>query len=902
MLDTIFRNAGDRKQSQDDLRSLVDQARDERAAITALLEQVNGAATKLGRTNQALETLGDKAEAMSQRFDRLAGVATTFEKRAKSFDKLEARMNEMLADVAEAKRVSEALATSGSDPQPHLKAAEALKVQGEAALATLDTLRKENEKLVELRAQLGVAKAEVGLTVESVATLKDEFQSLREQGAELSHDVQGLRDSSRDTRTHAEAAVNAAREIEGKLGAMNELQALTQGTEKRLSALNALAEHVSHKAKALETQKQTIEHAVVEATRLNEMVWTMDAQLAKLASGHEQLAQAEEAVARMEALAHTTAQELSAATASREAHQQESVRLEAQGRNLVGELKLAVDRLTVDKQEVDAFDQRLKSLGGAVSEAEARMLGVLAKDEALAQMQRQSEGLAVSFTALNSQANDLVQKQGSLDTLAEQLAQVDGLARRTATQHDSLLQARQDLEAVRLELSAFHQAHAQAAQLRDKLAVDRAALETFSERTASFLSRTPDLEARLDAVLGKMERVDEGSQAAARLAEVASELDAQLTRVSARMQFVEKLDERVNGLHKVTTEVDHKLVEQLERKAELDGLRNTCDTLSTQVVDAQQKLEGVAALQGRLLPLAAQVTALTQTLDASQRLVDEVKLDKDQVLEQQARFAELVEQGKALSSETTERLKQVRSANDDLDRATALKESLLVELAQVQAKQREAMAQTELAQEQLQRTELVVKQLEQRRAQWLQSEQSMAGYAGRLEALDRNAEAVEHKIQSLAEREALVQAVKLEVDNIRQISLESKADLQHVSGQRAEVSEMRGKLDELLGRVKDTDSQIALIESRRKTVEEVQSRAAAITHMLGDINVNLEMLSEQRAVIDHVGEKLARLDFTVQEAQNTLRSLQREREVAERIEQGIKALRARSSGGLDKLA
>jgi archaellum component FlaC len=182
------------------------------------------------------------------------------------------------------------------------------------------------------------------------------------------------------------------------------------------------------------------------------------------------------------------------------------------------------------------------------------------------------------------------------------------------------------------------------------------------------------------------------------------------------------------------------------------------------------------------------------------------------------------------------------------------------------------------------------------------SKQAMADQAHRLEALDRNAEAVEHKIQSLAEREALVQAVKLEVDNIRQISLESKADLQHVSGQRAEVSEMRGKLDELLGRVKDTDSQIALIESRRKTVEEVQSRAAAITHMLGDINVNLEMLSEQRAVIDHVGEKLARLDFTVQEAQNTLRSLQREREVAERIEQGIKALRARSSGGLDKLA
>ena len=101
----------------------------------------------------------------------------------------------------------------------------------------------------------------------------------------------------------------------------------------------------------------------------------------------------------------------------------------------------------------------------------------------------------------------------------------------------------------------------------------------------------------------------------------------------------------------------------------------------------------------------------------------------------------------------------------------------------------------------------------------------------------------------------------------------------------------------VLGRVNDTDHKIAAIESRRKMVEEVQTRANAITNLLDDINVNLEMLGEQRAVIDHVGEKIARLDFMVQEAQNTLRALQREREVAERIEQGIKSLRASSGGG-----
>ena len=142
-----------------------------------------------------------------------------------------------------------------------------------------------------------------------------------------------------------------------------------------------------------------------------------------------------------------------------------------------------------------------------------------------------------------------------------------------------------------------------------------------------------------------------------------------------------------------------------------------------------------------------------------------------------------------------------------------------------------------------------------------------------------------------------MQAVKAEVEGVHQISSRSKADLQFVTDHRAEVTDLRAKVEDLLGRVDDTDEKIVAIDARRKMVEEVQTRANAITNLLDDINVNLEMLGEQRAVIDHVGEKLARLDFMVQEAQNTLRALQREREMAERIEQGIKALRASSGGG-----
>src|SRR5207344_169341 len=165
-----------------------------------------------------------------------------------------------------------------------------------------------------------------------------------------------------------------------------------------------------------------------------------------------------------------------------------------------------------------------------------------------------------------------------------------------------------------------------------------------------------------------------------RLGELAAELDAQVSRVGARLQFVEKLEQRVNGLHVVTAEVEHKLAEQLVRRAEVEGLKNLCDTLLTQVVDAQQKLDGVSALQGRVLPVASQVATLMQTLERSQQLVESIQTDEAAAHEQRAQLTELAEQGKALTAETAERLKQVRSVSDDLGRAAALKEELLAEL------------------------------------------------------------------------------------------------------------------------------------------------------------------------------------------------------------------------------
>jgi len=160
--------------------------------------------------------------------------------------------------------------------------------------------------------------------------------------------------------------------------------------------------------------------------------------------------------------------------------------------------------------------------------------------------------------------------------------------------------------------------------------------------------------------------------------------------------------------------------------------------------------------------------------------------------------------------------------------------------------------------------------------------------------IGRAAERLESMAAQVAALTQLIERSQQAAGALEERLARSEHDHRLVLARCDDIAALRDKVDGLLGRLDDTDGKIVAIESRRKVVEEVQARAEGITHMLDDIHLNLEMLGEQRAVVDDVGEKLARLEFTVQEAHNTLRALQRERELAERIEQGIKALRARS--------
>ncbi len=120
ILDALFGgNSGNKKQQQEELQSLVNQAREERAALSAMLTQMAGGTAKLAQTSKALDQIGQKADLALMRLDDLGQKVTGYDERAKGLEQIEQRIGEVLDQVGEAHRVAEKITAPDGELQKH---------------------------------------------------------------------------------------------------------------------------------------------------------------------------------------------------------------------------------------------------------------------------------------------------------------------------------------------------------------------------------------------------------------------------------------------------------------------------------------------------------------------------------------------------------------------------------------------------------------------------------------------------------------------------------------------------------------------------------------------------------------------------------------------------------------
>lgn len=600
MFDTLKGLAGGGKaRQQPELEALIQAAREERNALSTMLTQLTTRGARMMETAKALEQVETRATAAAAALDGLARKVAALERRATALDEVEQRIQTLLDAAARAQQQADTV--------------EELSSQAAAAQASLEAAKREHAVLEAFRGELRDTHAELKdarQSVEQAVALRGELDQVRGLAGQLSQEYARIRDTSREAREESASATEAVREVDRKLGRLSHLQELTRTTEEKVTALNALAEYVGQKTRALESQKHVVERAVVEANRLNEIVWNMDVQLTKANDGMKEAARGEEALARIDQLAQNTEARLESAARLRDEFVRETAQMQREGAAVLDAVRTSLDRLAAEKREIETFEARLQTLHGAVGDAEQRMEALATREQQLGFLPPRIEEFSRQFAALASQAEDLGRKQADLDALHTEIGQVHDLASRTAAQYDALRQSRQDLEALRKEILDFHQSYARAAELRDKLSSDRAALEAFGERLTTLRARTPEIEASMASLLQRLAQVEEGMPHAVRLGEMTTDLERQIARIGERTEFIGIVEGRLNALQALAADVDQKIAVQLDRRADLETLRAQCDGVIAQMLDAQQKIEAVAALQGKILPMDIKISIL----------------------------------------------------------------------------------------------------------------------------------------------------------------------------------------------------------------------------------------------------------------------------------------------------
>jgi len=900
MLDAFKNRAADSKRGgsvvdeRRELERLIQTARAERTAMDETLRSLKTRAASLKPIGEFLDHIDEKVSGVSTTLEQIGERLAALDGRTREVEQLDEHIQSLKDAAKEAQQHAEKAISTKGELDKHRKAVEQLSTHAQRTQASLQTLRTEHAALEELRDELRAAQTEIRQSADQAGALQGELEVVRGMTADLTEDFFRISETSRTAREDTAAAMTAIKEVEKKLGPLAQLQELGHNTEERMVALNALAERVSLKAKVIESQQPTVEHALVQANRVNEMVWSMEVQIGKLNEGMKQAATADETLARLERLSADTTERLAAAAKLSEETERQTARLEQRGALLLESLHAKVGALDVDRKGVEAVGERLRVLVAAMDRAEARMGAFASQEKFLAGIGQEIEGLAKRFDELFAQSDELISRQHALEGHYDRLAQVDDLATKAAAQFDGLRQGRQELDALRKDVLAFRESHAEMAQVSAGLAEDRQAIEAFSDQLTAISTRAPELEAKVNDILGRMSRVESASQQARSLEQLMSALDGQLSRLEARASLVANIEARLNGLNTLSSEVDRRLAQQLEARTDFEILKNTSDGIVVQISDAHHKLEALTALQASFLPLVEQVRVLKFDIDSTRAGLGEMKPDEAAVAEQEKRFAELLATSRRLETELAERRRDMNALADDLARSENAREMMTQALELVQSRQRDTVDHIAACDEQLTRAESTFKQLDERRVQITMAEKKLMAVEARLADIRHVSEELDRSHEAIASREQLVSAVRAEVEAVHLIGARSKSDLEYVMQHRSDVLALRTQVDQLLSRIAETDQRVASIDARRKLLDQVESKASLILDLLDDMRINAETIGEQKAVVDHVAQTAAQLEFRLQEARSVLGALQHEREQAERLEQGIKQLSLRT--------
>src|SRR5436190_8328051 len=158
MLDAFKKGSSNRQQQADELQTLITASKEERAALSTMLTQVQLHSAKLASASKSLQEIEEKAGKAHTRLDEVTERLEKTAKRTWELEAIDARIKSLTDAVTHAEQETTRLTAPDGELQKHKQALQSLSSQALQTRASLDSLKKDHASLDEMREHLRLAQ------------------------------------------------------------------------------------------------------------------------------------------------------------------------------------------------------------------------------------------------------------------------------------------------------------------------------------------------------------------------------------------------------------------------------------------------------------------------------------------------------------------------------------------------------------------------------------------------------------------------------------------------------------------------------------------------------------------------------------------------------------------------
>ena len=728
-----------------------------------------------------------------------------------------------------------------------------------------------------------------------VAAVRSETEALRVQIAEMSEGVGRIRAQHDDALTahrhtisrleaidqEHQAAAGRLEETERRLQSVERsLDPLTQATESipavqhQLAVIKSLADHLAQKSTSLEQQREAVDRAAGQISKLTVMDRELDTWLRRQEEQIRRFGAIETKIADVQALnvkVMARAEELQTAQAEAEMAQQAA--RQALG-DLREQMRKSSEGFELENRGLHAVSERVADLRGAVKECEARFAVLDAASQGAAAVQAQVRTLNEQSAGLSQELARLTEEARRIGTMREDAERLEALAGDTAERMQRVEALRPQLDDAVRQLATLKSTHEMMADGLEQMRLAQSEMIRVRESQTETQGRLTSTEEWTRKVEAQVQELRGLEPAVERIRTEVEQVRAGMTDVETRRGAIEEMHGRLIELGALSTEL----------KDRAEGLRVRMD-------GAEGRFTQIAGQAEAAHRVAETIGSVTESVGAAERRLLSVDGSVRALEGRTAQLDELEERIRVLGQELEQRQGALDKATEHLNRASALRQESAEMAQRLEELSRGIGAMLQKAESQAGGLDRLADQLGSRANALKPVERQLTQFEGLLAQWDSaQAEAARALEQTLA-RQGAVDALEAQVKHVFDLAERSVEHAQAIGAARREIEDTHELLQDTHAQLKSTEESLHGFEARRRQLERTEQRLARAEALALEVRATVESLQAQRAVVEHVIERSGALALQIKQAEALVDAMRRERTMACDVSAAVAALR-----------